>query len=322
MIQIGMRMENTVSEGKSEGFINNGNGFEPTKSGFKNNYTDFFPSGALTYNKNPMSQWGFRYSRRIDRPAYQDLNPFEFKLDEYTFQKGNIDLRPQYTHSFALTHTYKYKLTSTLNYSHVDDVFTQFIDTFEKSKAFITKKNLATQDVFSLNVSYPFMYKSYSAFGNANVNYSHYEADFGPGRIVDVDALSYNIYMQHSIKFAKVYTAEVSGWYNGPGIWGGTFENEALWSLDAGLMRTLWEGRANIKISVSDIFQTIRFTAVNNFAGQHMRVYGGPDSRQFKINFSYRFGSNQVKSARQRNTGLEEESKRTEGQGGGVIGNQ
>ncbi|HRF24546.1 MAG TPA: outer membrane beta-barrel protein, partial [Chitinophagaceae bacterium] len=64
---------------------------------FKRNYTDLFPSAALTFNKNPMNQWGISYSRRIDRPAYSDLNPFEFKLDEYSYMKGNTNLRPQYT---------------------------------------------------------------------------------------------------------------------------------------------------------------------------------------------------------------------------------
>ena len=104
-----------------------------------------------------MKQWTFSYSRRIDRPAYQDLNPFLFKLNAYAYQKGNTDLRPQYTHAISVTNVYKYKLTSTLSYSHVDDVFTQLVDTAEVSKAFITKKNLATQDIVSLNVSYPFM---------------------------------------------------------------------------------------------------------------------------------------------------------------------
>ncbi len=81
-----------------------------------------------------MRQWILTYSRRIDRPAYQDLNPFEFKLDEYTFQKGNTQLQPQYTNSIGLTYMYKYKLTTTLNYSHVNDLFTQLIDTTDRAQ--------------------------------------------------------------------------------------------------------------------------------------------------------------------------------------------
>ncbi len=37
---------------------------------------------------------------------------------------------------------------------------------------------------------------------------------------------------------------------------------------------------------------------------------------QFKLNFNYRFGSNQVKGARQRKSAVEEETKRTENNGG------
>jgi hypothetical protein len=48
-------------------------------------------------------------------------------------------------------------------------------------------------------------------------------------------------------------------------------------------------------------------------------VSGNYESRQFRLNFSYRFGSNQVKQARQRKTSIDEENKRT--QGGGGIGN-
>lgn len=322
MVQLGLRMENTVSEGVSNGHEWNANSgkFEPSQSSFKRDYTDFFPSAAVTFNKNPMNQFGIRYSRRIDRPAYQDLNPFEFKLDEYTYQKGNTELRPQYTQSFSVVHTYKFKLNTTITYSHVDDVFAQVIDTAEKSKSFITKKNLATQDIVSLNVSYPFSYKAYSVFANLNASYSHYKADFGEGRKVDLAAPALNIYMQHTYKFAKTYTAELSGFYNAPGIWQGTFESESMWGIDAGIMKSLWEGKANIKASVSDIFQSMRWAGTNNFAGQQLRANGGWESRQFKLNFTYRFGSNQVKGARQRKTASEEEGSRVGSGSGGGIG--
>ncbi|MBS1608289.1 MAG: TonB-dependent receptor, partial [Bacteroidetes bacterium] len=88
MIQAGLRVENTNSQGRSLGQKWTGADYSPYDSTFNRHYTDFFPSAALTYNKNPMNQWSVSYSRRIDRPAYQDLNPFEFKLDEYTYQKG------------------------------------------------------------------------------------------------------------------------------------------------------------------------------------------------------------------------------------------
>lgn len=318
MIQFGVRMENTNAEGISNGFQWKNDAYEAYDSSFNRNYTNFFPSAAITFNKKPTSQFGLRYSRRIDRPAYQDLNPFEFKLDEYTFQKGNTLLTPQYTNSFAITHTYKYKLNTTLNYSHVKDVFTQLIDTAEISKSFITKKNLATQDITSLNVSYPLQYKWYSVFSNLNAYYSHYKADFGTGRTIDLDVFAFNIYQQHTFKLNKKWTAELSGFYNSPSIWQGTFKSREMYGIDGGLLWSIFKGKGTLKASVSDIFKTMRWQGTSNFASQYIRAGGSWESRQFKVNFTYRFGSSEVKAARQRKTGVEEESRRVGSQGGGI----
>jgi hypothetical protein len=317
MIQGGLRAENTITEGVSNGMRHNGSGFVKYDSTFKRNYTDLFPSAAITFNKNPMSQFSVTYSRRVDRPAYQDLNPFEFKLDEYTYQKGNIDLRPQYTNSFGITHTFKYRLNTTLNYSRVKNMFVQWIDTAEISKSFITKKNLATQDIVSLNISYPFQYKSYSLFANLNANRSHYTADFGPGRQVDLNAYGLSIFAQNSLRFAKTWTAELSGFYNAPTIYQGAFQAKSMWGVDAGLQKQLFAGKATLKASVSDVFNSLQFHGKTEFAGQVSNFTSRWESQQFKISLNYRFGNTGVKAARQRGTASEEETKRVQ-QGGGM----
>ncbi|MGZ3939309.1 MAG: outer membrane beta-barrel protein [Flavisolibacter sp.] len=320
MLQAGVRVENTVAEGISTG-VKNSVKYDST---FNRNYTDVFPSAAITFNKNPMNQFGISYSKRIDRPAYQDLNPFEFKLDEYTFQKGNVNLRPQYTNSIGISNTYKYRLTTSLNYSHVKDMFAQWIDTTEKSKAFVSKKNLAQQDIIAFNISYPYQYKSYMVFANLSSNYSKYKADFGPGRKVDQGAFGMTVYAQNSLKFGKTktWTGELTGFYVAPTIQQGAFKSEALWSVDAGLSKNLWKNKATIKTSFSDIFNTLHFTGTQQFAGQSTRVQARWESQLLKVNFVYRFGSNQVKAARNRTIGAEEETKRTQGASGLGIGQQ
>ncbi len=318
-IQAGVRVENTNLTGDSYPLNPDGTANKNTSNSFKRNYTDLFPSAGITYNKNPKNQWGLSYSRRIDRPAYQDLNPFEMKLNEYTYQRGNINLRPQYSNIFSLTNTYGYKLTTSLTYSHVADVFTQLIDTAEESKSFISKQNLATQDVIALNVSYPFSHKNYSFYVNTGGNFSKYEADFGGGnRKINLDVFTYNIYMQHSYKFgkAKQWTAEASGFYNSPTIWQGTFKSIAMYSMDAGLQKTIFKGQGNFKVSVSDIFQTMRWKGESNFSGQQTIAFGTWESRQLRTSLTWRFGNSKVKAARQRKSSLEEEQKRTQGSGG------
>jgi len=283
MFQAGLRIENTVSEGISDGLKNNGSGYIPNSSSFNRSYTDLFPSAAISFNKNPKNTWGLSYSRRIDRPTYQDLNPFEFKLDEYTSMKGNINLRPQYTNSFGISHTYNYKLNMALNYSHVKDLFTQIVDTVEKSKAFLSRKNLATQDIASLTVSYPYQHKSYSLFTSISSNYSKYKADFGTGRKVDLNAFGFNLFVQNSLKFSKTWTAELSGFYNAPTIYQGSFKGRSIYNVDAGISKQVLKGRATVKAAVSDVFNTMKFRATSDFAGQTMIFSYRQESQQFNL---------------------------------------
>jgi hypothetical protein len=320
MIQAGVRVENTHATGRSTGLKYDGSNYTPYDSTFTRDYTNLFPSAAITLNKKPMNQFSFTFSRRIDRPNYQDLNPFEFKLDEYTYRKGNTELRPQYTNSVGITHTYKYRLNTTLNYSHVKDIFAALIDVTDKSKSFMTQKNLATQDIVSLNISYPFMYRWYSIFGNLNAYYSKYKADLGVDRKVDLDVYAFNFFAQQTFKLGKGWTGEMSGFYSSPTIWQGTIKSSTIWSIDGGFQKTVLKGMGNIKASVSDIFHTLKWKGTSNFAGQSLVASGNFESRQLKLNFTYRFGNSQVKAARQRKIGTEDENKRAADSGGGIGG--
>lgn len=316
IIQAGLRAENTNAKGTSVGYKQAGTGYQNYDSSFSRHYTDLFPSASITWNKDPMKQWTLNYSRRIDRPVYQDLNPFEFKIDDYTFSKGNTLLRPQYTHSAGLTFLFKYKLTATLNYSHIKDLSTTLVDTAEGSKTIIYKKNLATQDITSLNISYPFEYKWYSVFLNVTGFYSLNKANFGTGRIINLNVFNTTIFSQHSLSFGKGWTGQISQYYVSPNIWQATLQSRSMWSLDAGLQRTLFKGNATAKVSVSDIFNTLHWTATSNFAGQYIRTTGGYESRQLKLYFTYRLGNKQVKAARRHEPGAAEETKRVNTTGG------
>jgi iron complex outermembrane receptor protein len=318
-LQAGLRAENTDSKGASTGEKSENGTYVPSNSGFNRNYIDLFPSAAVTFNKNPMKVWNLTFSRRIDRPAYQDLNPFEFQLDTFTYSKGNTDLRPQYTNSIGISHTYKYKLNAALNYSHVTDMLAQQIER-KGSASYITKQNLATQDVVSLNASYPFMYKSFMSFVNLSSNFSKYHSKDLAGNPVDLEAFGLTAFAQNSLKFGrdKSWTGELTAFYNAPTIYQGLFRARDMGSVDLGLQKTIFKGQGTVKASVSDVFNTLRFKGYTEVGGQRTDINAKWESRQFKLNLSWRFGNKQVKAAKQRNGGAEDELKRTQGGGGGI----
>lgn len=173
----------------------------------------------------------------------------------------------------------------------------------------------------SINVSYPFQYKWYSFFTNLNANYSKYRADFGGGnRVVNLEAYTLSFYMQNSFKLGKGFTAELSGFYNSPSIWQGSFKSKSIYAIDGGLQKTIMKGKGTIKASVGDMFNSLKFRGTSDFSGQQNTFFGKPESRQFKLSFNLRFGNNQVKASRQRKSGIEDENKRSENNGGGIGG--
>jgi iron complex outermembrane receptor protein len=308
-IQAGVRAEQTNSEGvlnaKSKLTMND------TTEIVKRSYLDFFPSAAVSYTVSANHQFNINYSRRIDRPRYQKLNPFENKLDELTYEKGNAFLRPQYTNSFSLSHTYKSFLTTSLSYSHISDYIAPINDTARTNSTFITEKNLATQDVYNINVSAPVkVSKRWNIFANGTLSHSKYKANFDDGKTINLSVTTFNYYNQHTFTLGKGYTAEVSGWLNTPSIWGGTFETKFMWAADAGIQKTLLNNKATVKLAVTDLFKTNHWSAVSKFAGITFNGAGGYDSRQLRLTFQYRFGSNHVKAARERKTSIESESNR------------
>lgn len=309
-LQAGVRAENTSLDGTSTGQKWSNGGYQPFDSTIRRRYFDLFPSIALNYSRHADHQFSLTLSRRIDRPVYQDLNPFELKVDDYLVQRGNAWLRPQYTTGAGIGYVYKQKLNTSLDYSYVKDLSAWLLDTTEGTRSVASKQNLASQKLWTLNLSYPFQYKAYSFFANVTGTYAAYQGDFGPGRRIDQKAVALNLFMQHSLKFAKWWTAELTGFYYSPSLQESNIRVQGFWSADAGVQTRLLHDKATVKLAVSDVFNTLQFRSKSSFAGQVVHYNTKNETRQVKLSVSIRLGSNDVKSARQRKSGAEEEMKR------------
>lgn len=298
--QAGLRAEHTLSNGELTSAVAVAN------KQVRRSYLSLFPNAGLSLSVNEKHSFGLSYSRRIDRPRYQDLNPFENRIDELTYQKGNPFLRPQFTHLVELRHTYNYTLTTTLSYSHVQDVFAQVTDTIEGSRNFLQQRNLARQQILNLNVSYPFQLTAWwQVYANASMYYQHYRGGAANAGLW-LSAFTATLYQQHSFTLPKGWSAELSSYYNSPGIWGGTYQTRSIWGLDAGVMKKLWQDKAQVKLTVTDLFFTYPWRGVNEFGGLYIKGSGGWESRQLRLNFTCFLGNRQVKQARNRNTGLQD----------------
>ncbi len=307
-LQTGLRAEQT----NSEGTLTRADGIVQADNKVKRSYFDLFPSAALSWNINQKHSLNLTYSRRIDRPTYQDLNPFENKLDELTYEKGNAFLRPQYTDNVELTHTFIGFINTTVGYSHVKDYATQATDTTANA-TYVQQKNLAKQQILTFNIGSPLMIKKWwNGYANIWYNYQMFRGYIGDNYVSE-NVPSYGAYLQQSFTLGKGYTAEISGWFNGPSVWGGTWKTKPQGGVDVGLQKQLLKNKATLKLSGTDIFHTAPWKAINDFGGLYVKGGGSWESQTFRVSFSWRFGNSQVKSSRQRETGLQNESKRIKG---------
>ncbi|MBL0101288.1 MAG: TonB-dependent receptor family protein [Saprospiraceae bacterium] len=306
----GLRVENTNATGDLIAFLPQ---LEEAPVDF--NYNSFFPSAGLTYQHHPEHVYSLNYGRRINRPDYNVLNPFREQLSELSYSRGNKFLQPEIVNNIELGYTLKYRFSFKLAYSLTTNQITRLIgpDAQDPRAGFISWDNLATQKLYSFNVSLPFnITKWWNTYINISTSYIDNQADYGDNGVVDVQAGTYNVFQQHTFNIGKKWKAELSGWYSGPGVWGGVFLYDPSYSLNLGLQRKFFNDKMNVRLSASDITYQTGWSGVSNFNGQTGYGQGNWDSRRASVSISYDLGNTNVKS-RKRSTGIENETKRVGG---------
>jgi iron complex outermembrane recepter protein len=305
----GLRTEFTNSLGSLE------NGHHSDESRVNRSYADVFPSGGTAYQLNKKNKLALNYSRRIDRPHYENLNPFEFQLDELTFRKGNPFLNPQYTNSFKLIHSFNHKLNTQLSYSKTNNKFARLFETVGGRATMSSVQNMSSFQNIGLNVNYSLdITKKWSFNTNTNLFKSYYRSDI-PGKNINLNVSTLNIFAKTNYLFPSDINLELSGWYNSPSIWGGTFLMNSMWSMDTGIRKPFWDKKASLKVSVSDLFKSRKWKGISEYGGLKANICGQQDSRWLMFSFTYNLGNQQVKGSRSRTTGLDEEKNRLGGNG-------
>lgn len=289
-MQLGLRFENTSYSGKQSG--------NPTRndSSFKRNYGSLFPTVFFSYKENENNQFAFSFGRRIDRPAYQDLNPFLFFLDKFTYQAGNPFMKPQFTNNFELSHTFKNFLTTTLNYSRTVDYMNE---TFEQeevngSKTYATivrQGNIGKRDAAGISVSAQIpVTKWWNASLYGNYNYNKFKGRLnGNGEYIDISASNVLFNVNNQFKFQKGWSGEVSGFYRTKGV-EGQIIIEPLGQLSAGVGKQILKNKGTLRFNIRDILYTNKVTGDINFENTLAHFVNSRDSRVASLSFTYRFG--------------------------------
>ena len=306
-VQAGARLENTNYYGHQLG---NGLTVINNDSSFSRSYINLFPTLYLTYQANEKNQLTLNYGRRIDRPAYQDLNPFLFFLDEYTYQAGNPYLQPQYTQNVELSHTYNRSLTTTLNYSYTQNFFTE---TFQQSgqATIVRNGNIGVRQNAGVSVSYMLpVTKWWTTVLYSDVNYTKFTGILY-GQDLDVQATTLLVNVNNQFNLAHGWAGELSGFYRTKGVEGQVVVYP-LGQGTAAISKKILKDKASLKLAVRDFLYTNKPHGYIDFQETDATFNNRRDSRQVAMTFTWNFGKplKGVSGSTKRNGGAGEEESR------------
>ena len=314
--QLGLRLENTNADGKSTGYTYNTalNKFENSTTTFNRSYTQLFPTVYVQYTASEKNQFSINYGRRIERPDYENMNPFVHFLDRYTFEQGNPNLSPQFAHNIELSHTYKGFLTTTVNYTKTTDIIQQVLEQNElTNETFIKKANIASARQYGLELSaHKELTKWWSGNIYANVYNNRFEGVVNNESIA-VGITTFMAQLQQQFKFGKGWTAELSGFYRTKGLEGVIFI-QPIAQVNAGLSKQVLKNKGSLKLNIRDIFAGSVFKGYSKYGTVDANFRNVNDGRAVGITFSYRFSKGKLKaSSGKRAGGASDEQNRVKG---------
>jgi iron complex outermembrane receptor protein len=302
-VQLGVRGEYTSSTGD---LVTN-------NEVVNRHYFNLFPSVFINQTLNSKNEVGVSYSRRIDRPGYDDLNPFVYYLDQYTYSKGNPFLKPQYTNNFEFNYTWNKTINVSVGYSRTTDAITQILLTDPVSKAtFQTNLNLQTQTGYNVNINSPFtITKWWTGNVNGSAFYLGFKSDSLLGATLNRGKWAYQGMLTQTFQVAKAYKVELMSMYQSS-LEYGIFLVKPQYSNDVGISHSFDDKKANIKFSVSDIFNQRRNDVNSNYQSNDLEIKQKNETRVARLTLTYNFGNNKIQS-REHKSGADDLKGRVKG---------
>jgi iron complex outermembrane receptor protein len=292
-VQTGLRYENTDIEGRQIG-----NELRPD-SIFTRKYDGLFPTFYLTYKIDSAAQHvlGFSYGRRVERPNYQDLNPFTYPLDRFTLYAGNPFLRPTFSHNLEATYTAFNMITLTGLYSRTEDVINE---TIEQSEGIFYSRpgnfGKATTYGVSLTGGVP-LSKWCTLQFYTEVMHNKYEAVLYDQKI-DNEGTYWYFGPTAQFQITPMWAAELGGSYQ-TAIAMAQFVVIPVGSIRAGVSKKIMKNMGSLRLNVNDVFFTNQpggdIKGLENSTASWLSYI---DTRVVTLSFSYRFNKGQTLSAR------------------------
>lgn len=298
-VQVGLRAEHTLADGKQ--VINDAT--------FHRDYVQLFPTLYLDFKLNDKNQMNINLGRRIDRPRYDQMNPFRRLIDATTYSEGNPYLLPQITYHSEIGYSFKDMLFFTGSYDYTYNNITDVLIQDSKTRTTVqTIVNLNQVNFFSFDVNFS---KKITQWWRTNTSVQSYYAIY-TGVVnnysINQGTPSFNVNCQNYFNIKEGLSAECSIQYNYKNLYGVTLMNTTS-SVNLGIQKSIFKKKATITLNCTDIFWNAYPSGITDFGNVNEEWKAIRDTRVFTIAFSYKLGKGQTGRMR-RNTGADDEKNR------------
>lgn len=281
---------------------------------YKDNIFSIYPSAFFTYNTSDKNQYQLSYSRRVDRPSINQVNPIrEWSTPQIT-SVGNPNLKPQFTNSFELNYTRQYtggSFSFGTFYRRVNDNITRVLnkDPLDENNVELSFLNTTSNNRYGLELS---SNHKFTNWWRANASFDLFtqkESGIANEQELEVTNNSINFRVSNSFTATKNLRFQLFAMYRGGGK-SIQFDVDPMWMINTGASLNVLKGKGTISFRVNDIFEGMKF----KFESENPYPFSGKfnwESRTAYVGFMYRFGGgkNKAKSRKRRDN--------NESQGGG-----
>jgi hypothetical protein len=307
-LQMGLRVESTQMKGNQLGNQEN-----PDTS-FTRNYTNAFPTFYASWKMDSIANnvLTFSYGRRINRPFFQDLNPFISPLDKFTFYSGNPNLLPTFSHNLSLAHTFKNMFTTSLNYSKTVDGINETLE-IRDGIYYSRPGNIANSQTYTISFEGSIPVKEwYTINGYAELSHLTFDSKLYTQQL-NSKGTYYYFSATNSFKMKKGWSADLSGQYRSDMVYA-QLKLKSYGTINFGVKKNILNNAGSIKLSVNDILKTRRGDGIINNLDQTKADWNSTyDSRTVRLAFSWRFGKSTLKKPKYNSVGSSDEQNRIKG---------
>ena len=260
-------------------------------------YFDFFPSALFHYAINENNGIGLSYSRSIERPRYQSLNPFKYFITAQDFSGGNPNLVPAIEDIITLSFDHKNKLFFEIYYQNIENSLEVLTfqnnsnSTMGRVDANLIKSYQYAFDITYVNslTSWWWMHLRTSSFYLAK---EFYAIESSQEKYTN-DTFGQFISTTNSFAITKDrnFTADITGSYISNFVFGDRyFKNQTY--VNISLRKEFWNKTISLTAGVDDVFDTLKdMASVSRYFNQDNHYYSNAENRLFRIGLKYNFGN-------------------------------